>query len=72
MENMNYTKFVVKVSRVGASSAEYVRRIDRKPIQTTTELGLALVMGKVIATEVLESLGKSRWTPEMVAVQVNE
>jgi hypothetical protein len=28
-------------------------------------------MGKMIATEVLESLEKTRWTPEIVAVQVN-
>ncbi len=68
---MKYTKFVVKVSRLGAQRAEYVQRIDCKPIQTTAEPNLALLMGKVIAVEVLESFKKSRWTPEMVAVQVN-
>ena len=68
---MRYTKFVVKVSRIGAPCAEYVQRIDRKPIQTTNERHQALLMGKVTAMEVLESFKKSRWTPEMVSVQVN-
>jgi hypothetical protein len=68
---MKYTKFVVKVSRIGAPCAEYVQRIDRKPVQTTLERNQALLMGKVIAIEVLETLKKSRWTPEMVAVEVN-
>ncbi len=68
---MKYTKFVVKVSRIGAPCAEYVQRIDRKPIQTTNERNHALLMGKVTAMEVLESFNKSRWTSEMVSVQVN-
>jgi hypothetical protein len=67
---MQHTKFVVKVSRTG-SCAEYVLRIDRKPIQTTVERNLALLMGRITATEVLDSLQKSRWTPEMIAIQVN-
>ncbi len=68
---MTHTKFVVKVSRIGAPCAEYVQRIDRKPIQTTVERNLALLMGKVTAMEVFDSYKKSRWTPEVVAVQVN-
>jgi len=68
---MKYTKFIVKVSRIGAPCAEYVQRLDRKPIQTTLERNLALLMGRVTAMEVLESFRKSKCTPEMVAVQVN-
>jgi hypothetical protein len=70
---MKYTKFVVKVSHIdapcaiGAPCAEQVQRIVRKPIQTTLERNLALLMGM----EVLESFKKSRWTPEMVTIQVN-
>jgi hypothetical protein len=67
---MKYTKFVVKVSRAGAPCAEYVQRVDCKPIQTTVERSTALFMGRVTATEVLKSLEKSKWTTEMVAVQV--
>jgi hypothetical protein len=68
---MKYTKFVVKVSRIGAPCAEYVHRIDRKPIETTLERNLALLMGRVTAMEVLESFKKSKCTPELVAVQIN-
>lgn len=68
---MKYTKFVVKISRIGAPCAEYVQRVDRKPIQTTLVRNLALLMGRVTAMEVLESFKKSKWTPEMVAVEVN-
>lgn len=68
---MQYTKFIVRVSRLGATSAEYVQRIDRKPVQTTVERNSALLMGRVTAMEVLESFRRSKCTPEMVAVQVN-
>jgi hypothetical protein len=43
---MKNTKFVVRVSRVGAHAAEYVERIDRTPIETTTNRKLALVTGR--------------------------
>lgn len=66
---MNNTKFVVKVNRGGTRGAEYVQRIDRKPVQTTIQRNLALVMGKFTAQDVVKSLGKSRWSPEVVAVQ---
>lgn len=68
---MQHTKFVVKVRRIGAPCAEYVQRIDRKPIQRTLERNLALLMGRVTAMEVLQSFQNSRWTPEMVAVRVH-
>jgi hypothetical protein len=44
-ELMKNTKFVVKVNRGDTYAAEYVKRIDRTPIQTTTNRKLALVMG---------------------------
>jgi len=40
---MKNTKFLVKVNRGGARAAEYVLRIDRTPIQTTTNKKLALL-----------------------------
>ena len=43
---MKQTKFVVKVNRGGTRPAEYVQRIDRTPIQTTTSRKLALVMAE--------------------------
>lgn len=68
---MKYTKYVVKMSRIGTPCFKYVQRIDRKPIQTTLVRNLALLMGRVTATEVLESFKNSKWTSEMVAIQVN-
>ena len=59
------------MSRIGTPCAKYVQRIDRKPIQTTLVRNLALLMGRVTATEVLESFKNSKWTSEMVAIQVN-
>ena len=67
---MKNTKFVVKVNRGGTRGAEYVQRVDGKSVQTTIQRNLALVMGKFTAQDVVESMGKSRWSPELVAVQV--
>ena len=67
---MKNTKFVVKVNRGGTRGVQYVQRIDPKPIQTTLQRNLAMVMGKFTAQDVVESLGKSRWSPELVAIQV--
>lgn len=67
---MRNTKFVVKVNRGGARGAEYVQRIDCKPVQITLQRNLALVMGKFTAEDVVNSLGKPRWAPELVAVEV--
>jgi hypothetical protein len=68
---MKNTKFVVKVVR-GTRAAEYVRRIDASPVQTTLKRNLALVMGKLTAEDVVNSLGTSRCIPELVPVQVSD
>jgi hypothetical protein len=65
------TKFVVKVNLGGTRPAEYVQRIDRTPIQTTTSRKLALVMGKFTAEGAVKSIQNSRCSPEIVPVQVN-
>lgn len=67
---MNNTKFVVKVNRSGTHAPQYVRRIDRTPIQTTPNRKLALVMGKFTAEDAVKSLQNSRCSPELVSVQV--
>ena len=68
---MKNAKFVVKVVR-GTRAAEYVRRIDASPVQTTLKRNLALVMGKLTAEDVVNSLGNSRCIPELVPVQVSD
>ena len=65
------TKFVVKLNRSGARFPEYVKRIDRLPIQTTTNRKLALVMGRFTAEEAVTRLTTTRCSPELISVRVN-
>jgi hypothetical protein len=67
---MKNTKFVVKVNRGGTHAAEYVKRIDRTPIQMTTRRKLALVMGRFTAEDAVKSIQNSRCIPELLPVQV--
>ena len=64
------TKFLVKVNRSGARIPVYVQRIDRTPIETTTNRKLALVMGRFTAEDTVKSIRNSRCSPELVSVQV--
>jgi hypothetical protein len=68
---MKNTKFVVKVNRGGSHAPEYVQRIDRTPIQTTTNRKLALLMGRFTAEDAVKSIQTSRCSPELVSVQVH-
>jgi hypothetical protein len=68
---MKNIKFVVRVRRVGAHAPEYVQRIDRTPIQMTTNRKLALVMGRFTAEDAVKSAQNARRNPELVPVQVN-
>jgi hypothetical protein len=65
------TKFVVKLNRGGTHAPQFVQRIDRTPIQTTTNRKLALVMGRFAAEDAIKSLQDSRRIPELVSVQVS-
>lgn len=65
------TKFLVKVNRVGARAPEYVQRIDRTPIQTTSNRKLAMTMGRFTAEDVVRSIQTSRCSPELVSVEVH-
>ena len=67
---MTNTKFVVKLSRIGASVPAFVQRLDRTPIQMTTNRKLALLMGKLTAEDAIRSLQTSRCILELVSVQV--
>jgi len=50
-EDKNYEnhKVIVKVRHGGIRAPEYVQRIDRTPIETTTNRKLALIMGRFTA-----------------------
>ncbi|MGC2193834.1 MAG: hypothetical protein WA628_04100 [Terriglobales bacterium] len=64
------TKFVVKVNRGGTQAPQYVQRVDPTPIQMTTNRKLALVMGKFMAEDAVNSLQTPRCSPELVPVPV--
>jgi hypothetical protein len=68
-ELMKNTKFLVKVNRIGTHNPQYVQRIDKTPIQTTTNRKLALLMGRFTAEDTVKSIQNSRCTPELVPVQ---
>jgi hypothetical protein len=70
-EAMKTTKFVVRVNRGGNLAAHYVQRIDRTPIQTTSNRRLALVMGRFTADDAAKSIQTSRCTPELLLVQTS-
>ena len=65
---MTHYKFVVKVNCSGVRP-RYVQRIDRAPIQTTTNRKLALVMGKFTAEDAIKSILSPRCSPLLVRVQ---
>ena len=67
---MKNIKFVVKVDRGGSRATEYVRRIDRTPVEMTLNRKLALVMGKLTAEDAVKSIQNSSRTPELVAAQL--
>lgn len=64
------TKFVVRVSRPGALSCQYVQRLDRTPVLMTANRKLALMMGKLTAEEAVDAIQNSRRTAEIVPVAI--
>jgi hypothetical protein len=67
---MKLTKFVVKLNRTGTRVPEYVLRIDRSSVQTTTNRKLALVMGRFTAEDAMKSVQNSRRSAELMSVGV--
>src|SRR5579859_6988678 len=69
--SMKNIKFVVKVNRGGAHAPQYVLRMDRVPIQTTSNRKLALVMGRFTAEDAVKLMQNSHCNPELVSVRVS-
>jgi hypothetical protein len=69
-EIMKNIKFVVRVSHGGTRAPAYVQRIDRTPIQMTSDRKLALMMGKFTAEDAAKSLQNSRCSAELLPVQI--
>lgn len=68
---MKNIKFVVKVSRGGSLAPAYVQRIDRTPVQMTTNRKRALMMGKFTAEDAAKSIQHPGCIPELVPVQAS-
>lgn len=68
---MTNIKFVVRLNNGGTRAPAYVQRIDRSPVQMTTNRKHALIMGKFTAEDAAKSIGNSRCIPELVPVQVD-
>jgi hypothetical protein len=68
---MKNTKFLVKLNRGNTLVPQYVQRMDRTPIQTTTNPKLALVMGRFTAEDAAKSMQNARCVPELVPIKVN-
>jgi hypothetical protein len=67
---MKNIKFLVKVTRRGASINHYIQSIDRSPITMTTNPKLALAMGRLTAEDAARSVQTSRSVSEVISVQV--
>lgn len=65
---MKSLTFVVKVNHHDNRGPEYVRRIDRIPVQMTSNRKLALVMGRFTAEDVVQSLHTSHCGSGLVSV----
>jgi uncharacterized lipoprotein YehR (DUF1307 family) len=68
---MTNIKFVVRVNHGGSRAAAYVQRLDKVPVQMTTNRKLALMMGKFTAEDAAKLLQNSRCIPELIPVHVN-
>jgi hypothetical protein len=67
---MKNTMFVVRLSRGGSRAPQYVLRVDRAPIQTTSNRKLALMMGRLTAEDVVKAMHSSQCKAELVSVAV--
>lgn len=68
---MKNIKFLVRVNHGEIRAAEYVQRIDRIPVQMTTNRSMALLMGRFTAEDAVKSMQTSRCSPELVSVTAN-
>ncbi len=68
---MTNIKFVVKVNYGGTRAPAYIQRIDRPPVQMTTNRKLALIMGKFTAEDAMKAIQTAKCVPELVPVNVS-
>jgi hypothetical protein len=67
--DLKNTKFIVKLTRVGAHGSQYLLQMD-KSVKTTSERSLALVMGKYTAQDAIDSIQSARCVGELIPVKI--
>src|ERR1700683_390030 len=67
-ETMEKPKFIVKVNRGGSHAPEYVKWIDRPPVQATTNHKQALLMARFKAEDAVRSIQTSQCISEIDGV----
>lgn len=67
---MTNIKFVLRVERGSTRASAYVQRIDRTPVQMTTNRKRAQIMGKLTAQDAVKSMQQSGCCPELMPVHV--
>lgn len=68
---MKNTKFLVKINRRGSTGVQYLQRMGKGTVVTTTDRKQALLMGKFNAEDAIELIQNARCTPELVPVEVS-
>lgn len=67
---MKNTKFLVKVNRPGTRGPQYLQRMGKTSVATTSDRKQALVMGKFTAEDAIKSIQNARCTPELIPIEV--
>jgi hypothetical protein len=67
--DLKNTKFIVKLTRVGAHGPQYLLQMD-KSVKTTSERSLALVMGKYTAQDAIDSIQSAGCIGELIPVKI--
>ena len=67
---MKNTKFLVKINRAGAHAPQYLQRMGKGSVVTTSDRKQALLMGRFTAEDAIESITTSRCTAELIPILV--
>ena len=68
---MQNTKFLVKLTRIGAHGPQYLLEISKSAIKTTSERKLALRMGKYTAQDAIDCIQSARCVAELVPIKIS-
>lgn len=67
---MKNTKFLVKINRIGTRGPQYLQRMGKGAVVTTSDRKRALLMGKYTAEDAIKAIQSARCAPELIPVEV--